>query len=160
MRAHLLSCCALTAACMPPVDEEPLACLNPEPGTIEMGAGDLKTGWSAVADGDEIRIVFGPQGNHMIVVALAVTDMELPQSGLASLVTVSLERDQVVVGGTVGLLEPTDVDGDRLEWLGIRAAITDADVSHLIDETITVVGSVEDGCGRELTVATDLVFQD
>lgn len=149
----------LLAACEPPPDVEPLACLNDVPGEAVLGEGDLTTGWTPLEDGDPIQISFGPQGMHMIVVAVAVTDLEEPGAGGdGTQIRVAMDWAGDIVGGTVSTMQPSTLDGARQEFLGIRAVITEAEVDVLADELIDVAATVVDGCGREIEARRTLRF--
>ena len=54
--------------------------------------------------------------------------------------------------------EASFVDGNRQEFLGIRAVITEAEVELLARQMIDVTASVEDGCGRMIETTRQLEF--
>jgi len=139
-----------TLGCEPPPDVEPLACRKAAPGEAELGAGDLATGFIPLEDGEEVPVVFGPQGMHMIVVSIQVDDLEAAEVGsLGNHVQVAMVLEGEVVGGTVIDMEPM-ANGDLSEFLGLRAVFTVAEIQEVIGEVIEVEGAVVDGCGREL----------
>ncbi len=154
---------ALIAACEPPIDVEPLACLNEKAGTATLGEGDLTTGFSALKidvdsedcpiDSEEpcVQISFGPQGMHMIVVAVQVEHLEMPSGArVGSPFEISMTQNNELVGGTIGEIEPLTEEGIS-DFLGIRTIITHAEVGQLVGEYPTEVQAVvTDGCGRQI----------
>ncbi len=161
LRALLLlaATLALTTGCEPPPDVEPLPCRNPEPGVAELGVGDLSTGFLQVVEGDDIPVVFGPQGMHMVVVSSRVLNMEPAQAGgIGNRVSVALRHDGVVVGGTVNDMQPSADTPAGTDFLGIRAVITHAEVEDLDQVVADVEVVVRDGCGRELVAERELRF--
>ena len=141
----------LLVACEPEPDVEPLPCRNAEPGVAALGAGDLSTGFLPVDDGDDLPLVFGPQGMHMVVVSVRVEDLEPAQAGgIGNRVTVAVRHDGEVVAGTLADMQPSVEQQHLSDFLGIRAIFTAAEVELLDDEEADVEVTVRDGCGREL----------
>jgi len=122
------------------------ACTAPEPGSAEIGLGDLDQGFTPMSDGVEVPIVLGPQGLNMIVVSVRVSDLE-PSGAGSYRVGVAIELDDQVVGGTVGELVPVD-GGDASDFLGLRVIVTVAEVRPLDGALVDLVADVTDGCGR------------
>lgn len=147
----------LLVACEPEPDVEPLPCRNAEPGVAELGAGDLASGFLEIADGDDIPVVFGPQGMHMITVSTRIVDMEPAQAGgIGNRVSMAIRWEGEVVGGTVNDMQPSEVIGDTSSFLGIRGIITEAEVEILDEQIAEVETIVRDGCGRELKASRNL----
>ena len=144
-RRLLLAALALTAC----DSTEDLECLNPDPGIAEVGAGDLTTGFIELADGDDISVVLGPQGLHMIVVSGRVSDFEMPTRAPIH-VEIGIRADGAIVGGTVSDLEPSGSTGGAVELLGLRAVFTVEEVRPLDGRLAQVELVVVDGCGRRV----------
>lgn len=143
--------------CRPPDDVEPSACRNPEPGAATLGTGDMEAGFVPLEAGDPLMISFGPQGMHMVVVSIRVTDIETARAGgSAGRVEVALRQDDVVVGGTSAQIAPSEVDGDVVDYLGLRAIFTVAEIEEVGDRSATLEGTVVDGCDRVLAASTDV----
>lgn len=139
--------------CEPEPDVEPLPCRNPEPGVADLGEGNLATGFLDLDDGQDLGVVFGPQGMHMVIVSARVAGMEPAQAGgIGNRVTVGIRHEGVVVGGTVADMQPSAEDAEFTDFLGIRAIITAAEVEELDQVEADVEIIVRDGCGRELVV--------
>ncbi len=157
MRATLAVLLLLLVGCEPEPDVEPLPCRNPEPGLADLGEGDLASGFVDLQDGDELPLIFGPQGMHMVVVSARITDLEPAQAGgIGNRVTVAIRHEGEVVGGTVADMEPSEAVGETTDFLGIRAIFTAAEV-ELLDEALAEVEViVRDGCGRELAAERPL----
>ncbi|MBW1881494.1 MAG: hypothetical protein JRI25_18375 [Deltaproteobacteria bacterium] len=142
-----------TVACEPPPDVEPLACRKAAPGEADLGAGDLAAGFIPLEDGEDIPVIFGPQGMHMIVVSIQVRDLEAAEVGtMGNHVQVAIREQGEVVGGTVIDMEPL-TSAEVSEFLGLRAVFTVAEIQDVIGKVIEVEGIVRDGCGRELETA-------
>lgn len=159
MRAAPPAALALLAlvACRPPPDEEPLACRNEEAGQAELGVGDLNTGFLPLEDGDPLFVSFGPQGMHMVVVSLRVTAMERSSGGgQASRVEIALWQDGEIVGGTSNAMLPSAESGEVVDYLGLRAIFTVAEIEGVGNRAATVEGTAVDGCGRELSASMDV----
>jgi len=143
--------------CEPPEDVEPLPCRNPDPGLAELGRGDLATGFLEAVDGEDIPLVFGPQGMHMVVISARVIDLEPSRAGgIGNRISVAVRSDGVVVGGTVNDMQPSEEDDESTDFLGIRAIMTAAEVELLDGELADVEVIVRDGCGRELSAERSL----
>lgn len=156
MRIGLLG---FLAACRPAPDVEPLPCRNPEAGLAELGKGDLDTGFIALEDGDEIEVVFGPQGMHMIVVSARIVDFEAAGAGgTGTDVSVAIRYGGEILGGTVGQLEPSLETEDGVEFLGIRAVFTVSEIEPFDGVPAEVEMVVVDGCGREISAERTLVL--
>ena len=144
-------------ACEPVPDEEPLPCRNLEAGVADLGAGDLDSGYQELVDGDEITIVFGPQGMHMVTVSSRVIDLEPAQAGgIGNEVSLAVRVGGEVVGGVVSDMEPASQVGEVSDFLGIRGVFTEAEVDRLYGELAEVEVVVRDGCGRDLTAQREL----
>ena len=157
MRAAALAVAFAVLACEPPPDVEPPPCRNPEPGVIEVGAGDLFVGFRPLADDDEVRIELGPQGLHMVVVSARVFDLEPASAGRPThRVFVALRDDDRLIGGTVTDVEPLDGSRGSVDFLGLRAILTVDDVNPLVGRNAELTLTVLDGCGRELTATRTL----
>jgi len=129
-----------------------LECANPEPGVVEVGVGDLDTGFTPVGDGDDVLVVLGPQGLHMVVVSARVQGFEMPAAGEMCQVAAGIRSHGELVGGTVGRMDPelvVEQPGTAL-FLGLRAAFTIEDVRPLEGTEAQLEVVVTDGCGREL----------
>lgn len=144
-RLALLAALAL-AACDSTAE---LECLNPEAGVAEVGAGDLTTGFIELEDGDEVRVVLGPQGLHMIVVSGRARDFEMPREAQIH-VEVGVRAGGEIVGGTVANVEPSSFSDGAVELLGLRAVFTVAEVRPLDGQLADVELIVVDGCDRRL----------
>lgn len=148
---------ALTLGCEPPPDVEPLACRNPEPGVAEIGIGDLNTGFISLEDGDDLPLIFGPQGMHMVVLSARVEDLEVGSvGGSGTEIAAALRQDGEVVGGVSQEMTPTSDSGGVVEFLGVRAIITVAEVEDIANQYADVEITVTDGCGRALTDSREL----
>ena len=144
-------------ACRPPPDVEPPACRNLEPGQAALGTGDLTTGFLPLEAGDPLMIAFGPQGMHMVVVSIQVTDMERSNAGgPVDRVDVALWQDGAIVGGTTARIAPSAEGGDVVDYLGLRAIFTAAEIEEVGDRAATFEGTVVDGCGREISASTEV----
>ncbi len=153
----LLVIALLGTACEPPPDVEPLPCRNLEPGMAELGKGDLSTGFTELSDGDDVHVVFGPQGMHMLTLSLRVWDMEPSQAGgVGNRVSVGIRHEGVVVGGVSNDMEPSAQQDEITEFLGIRSVFTAAEVDVLDEEMANIEVIVSDGCGRELSATRPL----
>ncbi len=149
----------LLVACRPAPDEEPLPCRNDEPGEALLGAGDLGTGFLELED--ELLVAFGPQGMHMVILSLRVWDMEEPAAGgFGSEVRIAMLDDGEVFGGTLATLTPSVEEVEYVEFLGLRAVITAAEVEGVTGRPIELVGTVIDGCGRELSSSHELTLTE
>lgn len=141
-------------ACEPPPDVEPLACRNQEPGEGEVGVGNRSTGFIPLVDGEDVEIVFGPQGMHMVVVSMRLQNLELPEAGgIQNRVAVAIRLNGELVGGTVGELRPSAIRGDTTEFLGMRAILTMAEIEPLDGREVEIAITVRDGCGRDIEAA-------
>lgn len=146
-------------ACVPGQDVEPWLCENPDPAFAELGAGDLETGFQELDDGSDIGIVLGPQGLHMIVVSVRLEGFEMPTvGGGATPIQVAIRTGDTLVGGAVEELAPSTEDPamDRVEFLGLRAIFSVADIIALGDVLAEVDASIQDGCGREIRTSANL----
>ncbi len=144
-RLALLAALAL-AACD---STEELECLNPEPGVAEVGAGDLTTGFIELDDGDDVSVVLGPQGLHMIVVSARAREFEMPSQAVIH-VEVGIRAGGEIVGGTVANVEPSSFIDGAVELLGLRAVFIVEEVRPLDGQLADVELVVVDGCGRRL----------
>ncbi len=149
-----LACALLIlAGCGPEPDVEPLPCRNAEPGSAELGAGNLETGFVTVADGSEFSIVLGPQGQHMVTVSVRVRDLEMPSSVADRLRTaVAIRKDGALVGGTVSEVAPVMMQ-ESANFLGLRAIITADEIAPLTTGAAQLETTVTDGCGREISAS-------
>ena len=143
--------------CEPEPDVEPLPCRNPDPGVAELGEGDLASGFLELVDGEDLSVVFGPQGMHMVHVSSRVVGLEPAQAGgIGNMVSVAIRYEGEVVGGVVADMKPSAVQGDVSDFLGVRAIITAAEVDLLDQQVADVEIIVRDGCGRELVAERPL----
>lgn len=142
--------------CRPPPDVEPLACRNTEAGVAELGIGDVNSGFVPLQPGDPLPILFGPQGMHMVVVSIRVTDMEQSSGGPVGRVDVAIVQDDAIVGGTTAEIAPSAESDGIVDYLGLRAVFTAAEIDAIGDRDATLDGTVVDGCGRELTTSIDV----
>jgi hypothetical protein len=143
--------------CEPEPDVEPLPCRNPEPGIADLGEGDLASGFLDLIDGEDLAVAFGPQGMHMVHVSSRVLGLEPAQAGgIGNRVSVAIRFEGEVVGGTVADMQPSEVQGDVSDFLGVRAIITAAEVDLLDQQVTDVQVIVRDGCGRELVAERPL----
>jgi len=129
------------------------SCPPGPPGVVEVGLGDLDTGFVAIDDGDEVTVVLGPQGLHMVVVSARVYAMQMPPMDATTVrMAVAIRAGGRVVGGTVADVVPASPleDGARVELLGARAVFTVEDVRALDGVAAELDVVVTDGCGREL----------
>lgn len=117
-------------------------CPVPAAGAVEVGVGDLDTGFIEVGDGDDVQVVLGPQGLHMIVVAARLADDGALADGEAARVSVGIRHGEQIVGGTV-----QDVPVADGALLGLRAVFTVAEVAPLAGELVRVEIEVDHGCG-------------
>ncbi len=145
-----------TAACVPAEDIEPMVCENVQAASPDFGIGNMETGFTAIDDGQDIHIVLGPQGLHMIVVSVRLNGFEMPSVGSdRSRVSVAIRHDGQLVGGTYARLAPSRIEGQDVEFLGLRAVFTH-EVKPLDGRIASVAIGVTDGCGRDVRVARTL----
>lgn len=149
MCACLLGFALGIAACEPAEDVEPFACESPDPGLLEVGIGNLSTGFVAIEDGDEVQVVLGPQGLHMIVVSARIQGYEAPPYGERARVTAATRLDGTVIGGTVDFLTPNEAAADQVEFVGLRSVFT-AETEVFVGRQADVVVTVRDGCSRDV----------
>ncbi len=156
--AVVAAACLLAAGgCEPPPDVEPQVCGAGPPPQAQLGLGDEDTGFVPLRRGDDAPIVLGPQGLHMIVLALRVAPWDPRASAEgATKLKVAIEHEGEVVGGVVDRLAPSKVEGDRADFLGIRAVFTVAEVLPLGGETALIEASVEDACGHAISAKEEV----
>ena len=143
------------AACEPAEDIEPLACRNEIAGEALVGTGDLGSGFQFLTAGDDVPVMLGPQGMHMVIVSVRVSNLEMPGAGVGNVrVSIALVHEGEVVGGTVGEIKPGRVQGGETDFLGLRAIITADEVHKLTEGLAQLDVVVYDGCGREIKAAT------
>lgn len=146
----------LPLACEPAPDVEPLVCRIAEPATLTVGLGDLGTGFVEIEDGDDVPVVLGPQGLHMIVVSVRLDQFEMPSLGDQTKVSIAIRQDGELVGGLAGDLPPTTVAGESVEFLGLRAEFVVAEIEPFVGKRADIVVTVLDGCGRDIRVSRSL----
>lgn len=139
----------LIAACEPAEDVEPFSCESPDPGLLEVGVGDLATGFVPINDGDPVQVLLGPQGLHMIVVSARIQGYEAPPYGERARVTAATRLDGEVIGGTVGFLLPEQAEPDRYDFVGLRSVFA-AEVEVFVGKQADVVITVQDACSRDV----------
>lgn len=125
-------------------------CRNPEPGWVEVGVGDLGSGFVAVTDGREIEVALGPQGLHMIMVSARAWSFESSWASATCRVTVAIVHEGTLVGGNVADVAPADTRSDPVEFLGLRAPFTVQEVRPLDGELVEVVVTAKDDCDRNV----------
>jgi len=153
MLRKLLAVLAIFAwACVPDADIEPTACQNEQPGTMEVGGGDMATGFKVLHDGDNALVTLGPQGLHMILVSVKLQNYEAPQVGAGRTVLwLSLYHGDKLLGATPVTQEPTVQPDGTMVFLGLRPTITADDAKAYFDKLATVEVSLRDGCDRMVT---------
>jgi hypothetical protein len=138
---------------------DPEACLDPEPGRAELGLGDQITGYAPMSEGDEVAVVLGPQGLHMIVVSVRLESLEPTRGDQPYRVTVAIERAGEVIGGAIDLIAPSVEEADRVEFLGLRAVFTIAEVRPLDGAEVELTATVTDGCGRLIEARRNVLLR-
>lgn len=150
-RSWLVVVALALGACEPAADVEPLACANPQAGLGEVGEGNLATGFLDLPDGSDIQVVLGPQGLHMVVVALRVDAFELPTTaGGKTRVTGAVRQLGRVIGGTVDRMTPSTIDDAMVEFAGIRLIFRD-ELETFIGQVADIAVTATDDCGREIS---------
>lgn len=143
--------CALLLACEPAADVEPMACEKPEPASVNIGTGDKVTGFKALPEGSDIRVSLGPQGLHMIVVAVVLDDFETPKLGAQqSAPHVVVRHEGQVVAGSIDNVKATTQGEGEVVFLGIRTQFDFDEVDTLFGSLAEVAVTVRDGCGRDI----------
>ncbi len=137
------------AACEPPPDVEPIVCESAEPGRAELGLGDRSTGFLPLEDGTTVNVVLGPQGLHMIVLAMRLEDFELPTAGSPrTLIRMEVLHEGQLFAGTEEPVPPIIRADGTVEYLGIRTIVQVAEVVPYEGAVVEASGTVFDGCGR------------
>ena len=140
------------AACEPAEDVEPFACDSPVPGIAELGIGDLGTGFVPLADGDDLQIVLGAQGLHMVVLSMRIQGFEMPRtSGQNTMVTTATRTDGQVIAGMQRQLKPDTAAADQVEFLGLRTVFVVDELAAYVGRIVDAVVTATDGCGRTIT---------
>jgi len=153
----LAAIAVVAPACEPDPDVEPVVCTNPEPARAELGVGDEETGFQPLEDGDEFRIVLGPQGMHMLVVAVRLEHFELPTAASGqSPVRVAVRHGDQLIGGIQDTMTPSTISGDVVQFLGLRAVFTVAEIEPYIGEMATITVEIVDGCGRTIRATREV----
>ena len=157
-RLALLLVALAAFGCEPDPDVEPLPCRNLVPGVTELGIGGLASGFLPVSDGDDIEIIFGPQGQHMAFAAARVSDMEPAQAGgIGTTISLAFRHEGELVGGVVSRgMQPSRQQDEITDFAGVRAVFTAAEIDELYNEMVDVEIIVSDGCGRELAAERPL----
>lgn len=138
--------------CVPDADVEPTSCHNEQPGTMEIGAGDMATGYKPMHDGDNALVTLGPQGLHMILVSVKLQNYEAPQVGAGrTQLWLSLYHGSKLLGATPVTQEPMMQADGTMVFLGLRPTITADDAKAYFDKLATVEVSIRDGCDRMVT---------
>ncbi len=138
--------------CVPDADVEPTSCHNPLPGTMEVGGGDMATGYQPMMDGDNALVTLGPQGLHMILVSVKLKNYEAAQVGAGrTQLWLSLYSGSKLLGATPVTQEPTMQADGTMVFLGLRPTITADDAKIYFDKLATVEVSIRDGCDRMVT---------
>lgn len=141
------------AACEPLPDEEPLPCMNPEPGVAQLGRTDDSMEFVELEEYEEVAVQFGPQGQHMLTLSDRLEGMEAASAGgLGHPLSYAIRVDGELVGGTVSEgLPPSRTDGDIDYFHNIRGIFQAAEVEPLLGSVAEVEMTVGDGCGRLLS---------
>lgn len=157
-RLALALALAASWGCDPAADVEPEICRKPEPAKARLGVGDKSTGFIPVSDGDGATVVLGPQGLHMVVLSVRLEGFELPSvGGSRSRIQAAVREDGVVVAGAVEpATQPSSIQADNVEFLGIRATFQADDVDVFNGVLADVSVQVRDGCGREIRTSNKL----
>jgi hypothetical protein len=152
MRHSLLWTCALgawLAACEPMPDVEPSACHNLEPAVAEIGTGDENTGFKPTVDGDDALVTLGPQGLHMILISVKLTDFETPSAGAGqSRLWLSVRNQETLLGAIPATERPIALDDKNVAFLGLRPVMTLDNVSEYFGKLSEVEVTIRDGCDR------------
>ncbi len=148
-------------ACDPAPDVEPQVCRKPEAAVPELGVGNLATGFQSIEDGAGVTVALGPQGLHMVVLSMRLTGFELPTAGAKRTRVRASVRDQgkVIAGADDPSVQPSKIDGDQVEFVGIRAIFQADEVDPLDGVLADFHISVRDGCGREIEATRQLVLE-
>ena len=158
--ASLLGALALlvTLGCDPAADVEPQVCRIPMPAIGELGLGDKATGFIPVEPGDPVQVVLGPQGLHMVVLSVRLEGFELSSVGgeRTRLQAAVRESGKVVAGAKDPAVKPAVVEGERVEFLGIRATFQADEVDPFNGRMADVSITVRDGCGRDIRASDQL----
>ena len=130
-------------------DEEPSACHNAEPAIAEIGTGDENTGFKPMADGDNALVTLGPQGLHMILVSVKLTDFETPSAGSGqSKLWLSVRNQETMLGAIPATERPIKLDDRNVVFLGLRPVMTLDNVSDYFGKMSEVEVTIRDGCDR------------
>lgn len=149
----MLALLPAVAACDPSGDLEPPRCQGSEPPILELGTGDVATGFRPLADGALIHAVMGPQGLHMLFVSLRVDGYARSRvPGVDMRLEASASHDGEVVAGALPGARPAHLM-DRVEYLGIRVQFDkDTAAEKLAERLVDVHVAVGDGCERRLKI--------
>ncbi len=146
--ASLLLILAISG-CTPNADVEPTSCHNDQPGSMEIGGGDMATGYKALKDGDNALVTLGPQGLHMILVSVKLKNFEAPQVGSGtSKLWLSVYHGDKLLGATPVTEKPVQLGDTTVVFLGLRPTITADDAKAYFGDLSTVEVSIRDGCDR------------
>lgn len=142
------------SACGSSPDDEPIACVNQQPGNLELGTGDSATGFIPLEDGGEIGLGLVAGGPRLLTVSLRATDFEHPTDGTGDAeVTIEISRDLGDGSEDVAHAFEEMVTGPPdgvVEILGINCVVGNVDIDSLVNDQIQIDAEVIDGCGRPL----------
>jgi hypothetical protein len=136
------------------------------PGTapaLVLGGGTVQTGFLALADGDEMIVVLGPQGLNMVTPAVRTAGLFPGVSGSVNgdadpLIEIRATLDSTQIGTTasehLGLTETPEGDERLGVWLPF-----DPPLATYLGRIVTLDGEVTDACGRSATDTLDVVVR-
>jgi hypothetical protein len=120
------------------------------PASIEVGGGNLDTGFVPVADGDRMPVFNGGNGALWLFVSVRLHDFESPADGLTTEVGVTVWDADLRIGGVSVSALPVDAGLDTVVFLGLPALFRSGAASSLIEsgQPVRVRATVRDACGR------------
>lgn len=139
----------MVAGCEPSPEKQKEACDKAASAQQELRIGIGVTDFSAVADGDELPITFGPQGGAHIDIALRASGIVPEMDPAVDLMLYAMTDDDEIVAGQGRSFLPFDGDASDSELLGARLFLEAPAYDHDGDFVVSV--SVLDTCGTELT---------
>ena len=146
----------MVAACSG-TDAPPQGVVCPEkPALTALGAGDLVSGFATLTPGDDLSLELAFNGAHTAMISARFTDFA-SDPGAAVDVTVALRAGDAVVGGAIERLVPTTVDGDEVEFVGIRTLLV-SDVAPLRGQPVDLEVKATDACGRTIVGSVGVVL--
>ena len=75
-----------------------------------------------------------------------------PAGSQPTRVRVAIRQDDEFLGGTDEDLAPAVVEGEDVEFLGVRATMTVNEVEPYIGKTAELSATIRDGCGRDVRI--------